>query len=207
MTLAVFVNPELLYKYVITHGTEFNVQTLELEHNPPESAESVSGSSDLAKVCMFMDLSLETVGLTTTPELSQLLQVTCEDYHIIVLVLLDNGVPSTTFSLSLQLFLLLVNKTERFPRLTIDAPAVSHSKGAGTRSIASFMFTDSEEVQGGSRESLLHHSVRSSRRKLGYGSLNSPSSGSQVVINPNLISEQMAGLQVTCACSVFAWCR
>ena len=185
----------MLYKYVITHGAEFNVQTLELEHNPSESSESISGSSALAKVSLFMDLSPATVGLTTTPELSQILQVTCEDYHIIILVLLDNNVLSSS-SLSLWLFLLLVNKTERFPRLTIDASAVSHSKGSSTHSTLSPMSIDPVEVQGGSKESLLHHSVRNSRRKLGYGSLSSPSSGSQVVINPNVISEQMTGLQV-----------
>ena len=188
----------MLYKYVITHGAEFNLQTLELEHNAPESSESVPSGSILTKVCLFMDLSPESLGLTTTPELSQILQVTCEDYHIIILVLLDDNIFSTS-SLSLRLFLLLVNKTEQFPRLTVDAPVVSRSKGSGTRSALSM---DPDEVQGGGQESILHHSVRHSRRKLGYGSLNSPSSGSQVVINPSVISEQMTGLQVTCACSI-----
>ena len=201
VALSVFVNPEVLYKYVVTHGTEFNVQTLELEHNPPGSSESASISSALTKVSLFMDLSPATVGLTTTPELSQILQVTCEDYHIIILVLLDDTVLSTS-SLSLRLYLLLVNKTECFPRLTIDAPAVSPSKGSSTHSATSAMFMDPAEVQSGGHESLLHHSVRNTRRKMGYGSLNSPSSGSQVVINPNVISEQMTGLQVTHTCSV-----
>lgn len=199
VTLPVSVSPEVLYKHVITHGGEFNVQAFELECNPPESSESQSTSNALTNVCLFMDLSPSTVGLTTTPELSRILHDTCEDYHIIILVLLDDMVLPAS-SLSLRLFLLLVNKMEQFPRLTINSPAVSHPKGSTMRSAITCVSPDLDEVQDGRQESLLHHNVRSSRRKLGYGSLSSPSSVSQVVINPTVIAEQMAGLQVTPVC-------
>ena len=45
-------------------------------------------------------------------------------------------------------------------------------------------------------QSQLHVSVRNHRRKLGYGSLNSPSSVSEVVINPSVMAEEMDGVKV-----------
>ena len=45
-------------------------------------------------------------------------------------------------------------------------------------------------------QSQLHVSVRNHRRKLGYGSLNSPSSVSEVVINPSVTAEEMEEVKV-----------
>ena len=45
-------------------------------------------------------------------------------------------------------------------------------------------------------QSQLHVSVRNHQRKLEYGSLNSPSSVSEVVINPSVMAEEMDGVKV-----------
>lgn len=76
--------------------------------------------------------------------------------------------------LKLSFFLLLVNKSDFFPRLTCDSPHLSatHHSLTPTTTLGPL-----EQKRG---ESELNFNVRKHRRKLGFGSLTSPSGPSQV---------------------------
>ena len=132
----------------------------------------------------------------TTPELSQLLSDAQDCYHISILALPELDARRKVLTLHLNLF--LVNKNEIFPCLTLQSPSiVAWPLEPGIHVLPGrkeLEQGEEEEEEGGS---MLNRNIRSHRRKLGYGSLSSPSSGS-LVISPIVIGMRMEGLQVSC---------
>ena len=179
---------ESLYKHILTRCSEYDIQTLELV----QSSRDGSGlSPTLWDISLMIDLAPSIIGPMTTPELSRILHDTRELYHVIILAL--PIVPAeddhTHQFFSFTIYMLLVNKNEVFPRLTVNTPFLSRHLGM-SRSDEGRL--ESETMS----QSQLHVSVRNHRRKLGYGSLNSPSSVSEVVINPSVMAEEMDGVKV-----------
>ena len=179
---------ESLYKHIITRCSEYDIQTLELV----QSSRDGSGlSPTLWDISLMIDLAPSIIGPMTTPELSRISHDTRELYHVIILAI--PIVPKEDDHIhqyfSFTIYMLLVNKNEVFPRLTVNTPFLSRHLGM-SRSDEGRL--ESETMS----QSQLHVSVRNHRRKLGYGSLNSPSSVSEVVINPSVMAEEMDGVKV-----------
>ena len=146
-------------------------------------------------ICLLIDVSPRSLGPTTTPELSRLLENFEESYFIRQALPLLSTVPLLTQSdwffrvlmmykpedhsrhLNLSFFLLLVNKFDSFPRLTCDSSQLGTTHHPFPHTIPL------DPPQQGRDESDLNFNVRKHRRKLGLGSLTSPS-GPLQVINP-----------------------
>ena len=162
-----------IYKHIITHCTDYDLQTLELCHRKDKS------SSFVTDIGLMINLSPSMVGPTTTPEISRIL-ADIQDFYFALVVIVP--VTLEAYNLQLHVYVILVNKTDVFPRLTVNlSPPKVRSRAND----------DSSEVQ-----SQLHSSVCTHRRKLGYGSLSSPSAASQLVINSLIIREHVSALQV-----------
>ena len=186
ITVHVTVPSQSLYTHILGHCSEYDVQTLAVIQTSGEGC----GSSLAWDNCLMIDLRPSVIGPTTSPELSHILRETHDTYNVIVLAIPDvndGKLPEPT-SLPLVIHMLLVNKLELYPRLTVDSPLVS----SGHKPVRA------EPQDSGLREkeSRLQGSVRLHRRKLGYGSLGSPSSASQVVFNSAFLEELMAELKV-----------
>ena len=97
------------------------------------------------------------------------------------------GVHDKAHILKLVCYLLLVNKFDQFPRLTCDSQPTSHPLPTSSSSPNS--------IDADNEESALGLKVREHRRRMGFGSLSSPSAASQVVLNTSLIDEQMRNVQ------------
>ena len=197
------VTMESLMKHLLSNCKEYSLDTLELLHTTTDSSESATPTSTtLYEVALMIDLS--NVGNVTTPEISRLIYDTREQYHVIVLAVLSNSQSDSSSahskkSLSLSVYLILVNKVEVYPRLTVFSPLINRNKvtsppsfnlGSSGNKMETLLEAEKE------RESNLNASVRDHRRKLGYGSLNTPTAVSEVVINQEIIEEEMSGLKV-----------
>lgn len=187
-----------LFKHILSHCKEYSLQTLELIH----TEDTIDTPSSLYEVALMIDLSQ--IGNITTPEISRVIDETRDQYHVVVL-----GVPfiasksqspldSNHKLLSLNIYMLLVDKVEMYPRLTVISPIGTRKETSEISSnridevVVSVVSSSEDE-----KESKLRESVRDHRRRLGYGSLNTPSAGSEIVINEGLIMEQMNGLKVS----------
>ena len=105
----------------------------------------------------------------------------------------ETGVTGNT--LKLAFYLLMVHKEDLFPRLTCSSPqlrASCHTHPVTSVGGRSATPSDNEEDE---VESELNVKVRARRRKLGFGSLSAGSSASRVVLDKNMISEQIRGVQ------------
>ena len=93
-----------------------------------QSSRDGSGlSHTLWDISLMIDLAPSVIGPMTTPELSHILHDTRELYHVITLAI--PIVPAeddhTHQSFSFTIYMLLVNKNEVFPRLTVNTPFLS----------------------------------------------------------------------------------
>ena len=166
-------NPLELYKHILANSAEFNMTTI--EGRPNLSASQLPPHH----LCLLLDISPENLGITTEVCFTNLLQVTQHQYEVMLLLAYKNGGLSQSQQqhlpqqekncLELILYLVLLNKYEEFPRLShfqLATPSPSPSP--------ELINPDDED---------LHISVQRKRRSLGYESLYSPSSASQVYSN------------------------
>lgn len=174
--------PAVLYHHLLAHSDVFGMQTMDLR-----SAAS-TGSSAPEDVCLLINVSPQHLGPTTTPQLSRLLQDGQESYRIQIIALCD--LSDSAHCLRLVFYLLLVNKYDKFPRLTCDSPRLSSFQSRF--SAKSSLSPDDTTVI----ESELHLSVQKHRMKLGLDPLLKPSTASQLVLDSRLIHEHIQGLQV-----------
>ena len=97
----------------------------------------------------------------------------------------------TKHTLKLTYFLLLVHKSDKFPRLTRDSP--DHSPAC--HALPPSLLDRDSDNEGTNQESELNIQVREHRRKMGFGSLSTPTLASQIVLNKLLIEEHMRGVK------------
>ena len=165
--------PLELYKHILANSAEFNMTTI--EGRPNLSASQLPPHH----LCLLLDISPENLGVTTEVCFTNLLQVTQHQYEVMLLLAYKDGgqqhqqhqhqPQQQKNSLELMLYLILLNKYEEFPRLShfqLATPSPSPSP--------ELINMDDED---------LHISVQRKRRSLGYESLYSPSSASQVYSN------------------------
>lgn len=126
-------------------------------------------------LCLLLDISPENLGTTTEVCFSNLLQVTQHQYDVMLLMAYNEEAQQQQpkdmkkTSLELVLYLVMLNKYEEFPRLShwqLASPVPSPSPSPDLP-----ISTDDED---------LYVSVQRKRRSLGFESLYSPSSASQV---------------------------
>ena len=167
------INSMELYKHILANSAEFNMITI--EGRPNLSASQLPPHH----LCLLLDISPENLGVTTELCFTNLLQVTQHQYEVMLLLAYKDGEQQPQQqhqqqqqqkeSLELVLYLILLNKYEEFPCL-------SHFQ------LASPSPSPSPELVNADDETL-HMSVQRKRRSLGYESLYSPSSASQVYSN------------------------
>ncbi len=87
--------------------------------------------------------------------------------------------------LELVFYLLLVNKEDFFPRLTC--------KSSEHRLSCHALPPNTPQVQ--PQESDLNLKVREYRRKMGFGSLSTPSEGSEIVLDQSKVDQHIRGVQ------------
>lgn len=158
------------------------MQTIELR--------SKSSSSDTEEsICLHIDVCPQSLGPTTSPQISKLLQDAQENYLIHVIAMCEDKSPHT---LDLVFYLLLVNMFDKFPRPTCEsAPLPSSQYGASQN-----RFARSPDDLTGSTESELYLSVRKHRLKLGLEPmLQVSSTASQLVLDGSLIQEHIKSLE------------
>jgi hypothetical protein len=179
LELEISVPMESLFKNIVSHCDQYDIQTIEMIQS--NDIGGCGFTTTLYDVSLFINMA--TLGNITTPELSRILHDTANQYNIIILAVPNSDHSNSTISLSI--YMILVNKHDKFPRLTVYSPLV----GGGAT-------TPTEDLDlVNEKQSELHLSVQSHRRKLGYGSLNTPTGGSSVVINESIINEEMKGLK------------
>lgn len=171
---------ESLFKHLISHCDDYEIETFELIQSDDVSR----GGFVTTLYDVSLIIKMSSLGNIISPELSRIQQDTCDQYNVIILAIpkpqtSDHTQPRIT----LTIYLILVNKFETYPRLTVHSPDTVSSHV--NRSIE-----DDDD-----RQSQLNLSVRNHRRKLGYGSLNTPSS-SEVVINNFIIHEELKAAKV-----------
>lgn len=199
--IKVSVHSKALYTYIIGHCSDYSVQRIDVI----QASGNGCGSSIAWDNCLMIDLRSSITGGITAPELSCVLKETKDMYNVIVLAMPDvnEGAGPVATELPLMIYMLLVNKLEMYPRLTSNSPLISHT----SRKAPIVMTSEGEIIsavgRGDSSTSLgleklseLQDSVMYHRRKLGYGSLASPSSTSEMVFNPHVLNELMFRLKV-----------
>lgn len=155
------------------------MQTVELRPNP-----SSSSAPRPDNIALFINICPLSLGPTTSPQLSRILQDGQQNYTIHVLVLYNSPLSEDKGKhLTLNFYLLLVNKFDKYPRLTCDSPHLSASRHPLPRPASES--PGDEEFD----ESELYLNVRKHRRKLGFGSLASPPAASHLVLNTPQIGE------------------
>ena len=172
------VSMESLFKHLLTHCDDYDIQTFELI-----KSDGCGYITTLYDVSLIIDMSM--IGNITSPELSRVLHDTSDQYHVIILAIPKPQTSDYMHSMiTLTMYMILVNKVDMYPRLTVYCTP--------TIRVASIPTDDTHDE----RQSQFHLSVRNHRRKLGYGSLNTPTSGSGIVINDNVIQEEMRAVKV-----------
>jgi hypothetical protein len=178
------VKPAQLYHHILAHSDVFNMHTLELG-----PAGTSTASSSTSSICLHIDVSPQSLGPTTSPQLSKLLQDAHESYSIHVVAMCEDANPHC---LVLAFYLLLVNFRDKFPRLTRDR----HSSSIVLAPLSSQynILPSPDELAQQSSETELHLSVRKRRMKLGLDP-HQRSVSSQLVVDGALIAEHMRSLQ------------
>jgi hypothetical protein len=175
------VKPAQLYHHILAHSDVFGLQTLELR--PPGRATPSSGD-----ICLHIDVSPASLGPTTSPQLSKLLQDAQESYSIHVVAMCEDSNPHC---LNLAFYLLLVNNREKFPRRALDSSPVATDTTTNSQCT---ILPSPEEPAAHASDSELHVSVRKRRIKLGLDA-HLRSKASRLVVDGGLIREHMRSLQ------------
>lgn len=183
------VKPAQLYHHILAHCDVFGMQTLELRSN-----NGSSGSSEMTvdDICLHINVSPKSLGPTTSPQLSKLLQDAQESYAIHIIAMREDTSPHC---LCLAFYLLLVNINERFPRLTCNL--LPHSSDATSTQYPlqpAKSGISPEESTIHDQESELHMSMRKRRLKLGLDPLHR-STASRLISDGKLVHEHMQSLQ------------
>lgn len=110
------------------------------------------------------------------------------DYVTHIIVLPSENSDQT---LKLNYYLLLVHTSDQFPRLTRDSPDLRPTCHA----LPTGLLGADPDFEESNKESELNIKVREHRRKMGFGSLTTPSLASQIVLNQFLIEEHMRGVK------------
>lgn len=175
------VKPAQLYHHILAHSDVFGMQTVELQStsSPPDAK---------GNICLHINVCPQSLGPTTSPQLSKLLEDAQEHYHIHIIALCED---KSLHSLELVFYLLLVDKYDKFPRPTCESAQLPSSQ-YGTYS--SKLAVSPEELTQ-STESELHLSVRKHRLKLGLEPVHRSSTASQLVLDGNLIQEHVRSLE------------
>lgn len=154
------------------------------------SGKPSSSSESTGDICLHIDVCPQSLGPTTSPQLSKLIQDAQESYLIHVIAMCGDNNPHC---LDLVFYLLLVNKYDKFPRPT--CASLNPSTSISRYSIPSTKPGLSPEDPTHNPESELHLSVRKRRLKLGLDPLLRPSTASQLVLDGSLIQEHIRSLQ------------
>ena len=182
------IQPAQLYHHILAHSDVFGMQTLELRsaRRRPESS--------ITDICLHIDVSPQSLGPTTSPQLSKLLQDSHDSYSIHVVAMSGDTTPHR---LKLVFYLLLVNHRNQFPRLTHDPSspgnqvstpaAVQHEVPANTEDPTHGSLSTSSETE-------LHLTVRKRRLQLGLDPNQRPAA-SLLVTDEGLVKEHMRSLQ------------
>lgn len=183
------VKPAQLYHHILAHSDVFGMQTLELRPSRSHGTAS-SDTATMSDICLHINVSPESLGPTTSLQLSKLLQDCQECYAIHVIAVCEEKNPHC---LNLIFYLLLVNINDKFPRRTHESSLHSlHPDSQYTAARAG----PSPEDPGHESDSELHLSVRKHRLKLGLDPLlRSSSSAARLVQDEGLIQEHMHSLQ------------
>ena len=179
------VKPAQLYHHILAHSDVFDMQTLELRAAGGKPGSLTTTTSD---ICLHIDVSPQSLGPTTSPQLSKLLRDAEESYAIHVVATCDED--TNPHCLTLAFYLLLVNLRERFPRLTHDP-----SPGIATSPQYDRVLLPSPEEPTHASETELHVSVRRRRMKLGLDPPHLRSTASQLVVDGKLIRDHVRSLQ------------
>ena len=184
------VKPAQLYHHILAHSDVFGMQTMELRSPGSQSGSSETTASD---ICLHINVCPQSLGPTTSPQLSKLLQDAQENYsiHIVAMCEVDNA-----HRLELIFYLLLVNKYDKFPRLTCDWPHLNSSGLQHAIPSTKPALSPEDPTLSPGPESELHLSVRKRRLKLGLDPFLRPSTASQLVLDGSLIRLHIQGLQV-----------
>ena len=182
------VSPPQLYHHILAHSDVFGMHTLELRSSGKRADSSVSD------ICLHIDVSPQSLGPTTSPQLSKLLRDSQENYAIHIVATSDDTSP---YRLQLTFFLLLVNLREQFPRLTRESSAISPSSHTMAESQRSSVMPSSPEdpIPGSSSETELYLSMKKQRIKLGLDPNVHSEVTQQLVSDEGLVREHMRGLQ------------
>lgn len=175
------VKPAQLYHHLLAHSDVFGMHTIELQ--------SKSSTSDTkGNICLHINVCPQSLGPTTSPQLSKLLEDAQENYQIHIIAMCED---KNLQYLELVFYLLLVDKYDKFPRPTCEsAPLPNSPYSAYSRKLA---VSPDELTQ--STESELHLSVRKHRLKLGLEPVLRSSTASQLVLNESLIQEHVRSLE------------
>ena len=186
------VKPAQLYHHILAHSDVFGMQTLELR---PTRTQTPSSGTTMSDICLHINVCPESLGPTTSLQLSKLLQDAQECYAIHVIAVCEE---KNQHCLNLVFYLLLVNINDRFPRRTRDAS----SHGSSLHPDSQYVPTragPSPEDPVHELDSELHLSVKKHRLKLGLDPLlrpsSSSSSASRLVQDDSLVREHMQSLQ------------
>ena len=107
------------YKHILTHCNLY--ETLELVQSNKDRSDL---SPTLWDINLMIDLAQSVIEPMTIPKLSRIICMIQENYHVIILaiIIVPGEDDYTHKSISFTLYMLLVNKNELFPCLTIDFP-------------------------------------------------------------------------------------
>lgn len=198
------VAPNHLYLHLISHCKEFGTTTLELQLQPASAATS-DPPSDIG---LLINVSKDSLGPTTSPQLSQLMQ----ENKVSAATDTDTQLPPTFFPfqasysirvvaifsplehssdqvqyLQLVFYLLLVNQEELFPCLT--SPSQDHSASCHT------LPPTSPHQEAEEEESALRLKVQEHRRKMGYGIHPTVSSASLQVLHKDKVKNHISAVR------------
>lgn len=175
------VKPPQLYHHLLAHSDVFGMQTMELQ--------SKSSTSDTeGNICLHINVCPQSLGPTTSPQLSKLLEDAHDNYQIHVIAMCED---KALQCLELIFYLLLVDKYDKFPRPTCESAPLPNSP----YSTSSTKLAVSPDELTQSTESELHLSVRKHRLKLGLEPVLRSSTASQLVLNEILIQEHVRSLE------------
>ena len=113
------VRMQSFYKHILTHCNQY--ETLDLVQSSKDRSDL---SPTLWDINLMIDLAQSVFEPMTIPKLSRIICMIQENYHVVILAIpiVPGEDDYTHKSISFTLYILLVNKNELFPCLTIDVP-------------------------------------------------------------------------------------